>query len=66
MEVNTDSVAILTKQVLMSEVEVLKSRLDTPGAGPGYSRYIGDVASLKNAITVLEKRIAELEGKVDG
>ena len=29
MQVNTDSVAILTKQVLKSEVEVLKSRLDT-------------------------------------
>ena len=28
MQVNTDSVAILTKQVLKSEVEVLKSRLD--------------------------------------
>ena len=31
MQVNTDSVAILTKQVLKSEVEVLKSRLDTSG-----------------------------------
>ena len=48
MQVNTDSVAILTKQVLKSEVEVLKSRPET----------------MKNltAILVLEDRIRELEG----
>ena len=62
MQVNTDSVAILTKQVLKSEVEVLKSRLDTPVAGPGSLRYLGDMADLRNAVRVLEKRIRELEG----
>ena len=48
MQVNTDSVAILTKQVLKSEVEVLQSRPET----------------MKNltAIHVLEDRIRELEG----
>ena len=48
MQVNTDSVAILTKQVLKSEVEILKSRPWT----------------MKNltAILVLEDRIRELEG----
>ena len=48
MQVNTDSVAILTKQILKSEVEVFKSRPET----------------MKNltAILVLEDRIRELEG----
>ena len=48
MQVNTDSVTILTKQVLKSEVEVLKSRPET----------------MQNltAILVLEDRIRELEG----
>ena len=48
MQVNTDSVAILTKQVLKSEVELLKSRRGT----------------MKNltAILVLEERIRELDG----
>tara|TARA_R100001082_G_scaffold107184_1_gene80798 strand:+ start:398 stop:553 length:156 start_codon:yes stop_codon:yes gene_type:complete len=48
MQVNTDSVAILTKQVLKSEVELLKSRRGT----------------MENitAILVLEERIRELEG----
>jgi hypothetical protein len=62
MQVNTDSVAILTRQVLKSEVEVLKTRLDTPGAGPGSPRYLGDMADLRNAVRVLEERIKELEG----
>ena len=62
MQVNTDSVAILTKQILKSEVKVLKSRLDTPVAGPGSPRYLGDMADLRNAVRVLEKRIRELEG----
>ena len=52
MQVNTDSVAILTKQVLNSEVEVLKSRLKPQ-----------DTGNLYTAIAVLEERIAELEGK---
>ena len=62
MQVNTDSVAILTKQILKSEVEVLKSRLDTLPGGPGSPRYLGDMADLRNAVRVLEKRIRELEG----
>ena len=48
MQVNTDSVAILTKQVLKSEVEILKSR-------PGTMKNL-------TAILVLEDRIRELEG----
>tara|TARA_R100001594_G_scaffold29494_1_gene54987 strand:+ start:220 stop:384 length:165 start_codon:yes stop_codon:yes gene_type:complete len=51
MQVNTDSVAILTKQVLKSEVEVLKSRLQPQ-----------DTGNLYTAIAVMEERIAELEG----
>ena len=49
MQVNTDSVTILTKQVLKSEIEVLKLRPKT----------------MKNltAILVLEDRIRELEGE---
>ena len=66
MQVNTDSVAILTRQVLKSEVEVLKSRLDTPVAGPGSPRYLGDMTDLRAGVRVLERRIEELEGKVDG
>ena len=66
MQVNTDSVALMTKQVLKSEIEVLKTRLDTPGAGPGDPRWLGDMSQMKNAVYVLESRIKELEGKVDG
>ena len=62
MQVNTDSVAILTKSILGSEIEVLKTRLDTPVAGPGSPRYLGDMADLRTAVRVLEKRIEELEG----
>ena len=62
MQVNTDSVAILTKSILKSEVEVLNTRLDTPVAGPGSPRYLGDMADLRTAVRVLEKRIKELEG----
>jgi len=66
MQVNTDSVAILTRQVLKSEVEVLKTRLDTPGAGPDDPRWLGDMTDLRAGVRVLERRIEELEGKVDG
>ena len=52
MQVNTDSVAILTKQVLKSEVEILKSRPVTPANREDYAA----------AILVLEERIRELEG----
>ena len=52
MQVNTDSVAILTKQILKSEVEGLKSRLKPPASRE-------QVAA---AILVLEERIRELEG----
>jgi len=47
MQVNTDSVAILTKQVLKSEVEILKSK----------------PATIKNlsVINALQDRIKELE-----
>ena len=51
MQVNTDSVAILTKQILKSEVEVLKSRLKPQ-----------DTGNLYTDISVLEERIKELEG----
>ena len=51
MEANTDSIAILTKQLLKSEVEVLRSRLKPQDTGELYT-----------AISVMEKRIAELEG----
>jgi len=37
MQVNTNSVAILTKSILRSEVEVLKTRLDTLPGGSGQS-----------------------------
>ena len=62
MQVNTDSVAILTKSILGSEIEVLEARLDTPVAGPGSPRYLGDMGDLRSAVRVLEKRIKELEG----
>lgn len=52
MQVNTDSVTILIKQVLKSEVEVLRSRLKSQDTGELYT-----------AISVMEKRIAELEGE---
>jgi hypothetical protein len=51
MEANTDSISILTKQVLKSEIEVLRSRLNPQETGELYT-----------AISVMEKRIAELEG----
>ena len=51
MEANTDSISILTKQVLKSEIEVLRSRLKPQETG-----------ELCTAISVMEKRIAELEG----
>jgi hypothetical protein len=51
MEANTDSISILTKQVLKSEIEVLRSRLKLQETGELYT-----------AISVMEKRIAELEG----
>jgi|TARA_B110000881_G_C18431615_1_gene441197 hypothetical protein len=51
MEANTDSISILTKQVLKSEIEVLRSRLKPQETGELYT-----------AISVMEKRIAELEG----
>jgi len=62
MQVNTDSVAILTKSILRSEIEVLKTRLDTPGAGPGDPRWLGDMSQMKSAVYVLKNRIKELEG----
>jgi hypothetical protein len=52
MQVNTNSISILTKQVLKSEVELLKSRLEKH-----------DTGNLHTAIAVLEERIAELEGE---
>lgn len=52
MQVNTDSVAILTKQVLKSEIEVLRTRLKPQDTGELYT-----------AISVLERRIKELEGE---
>jgi hypothetical protein len=55
MEANTDSISILTKQVLKSEVEVLRSRLEPQ-----------DTGELSTAISVMEKRIAELEGEANG
>ena len=45
-----DSISIVTKQVLKSEVEVLKSRLKPAATGHLYT-----------AIAVLEERIRELE-----
>ncbi len=62
MQVNTDSVAILTKQVLKSEIEVLKTRLDTLPGGPGNPRWLGDIAQMRGAVYVLENRIKEMEG----
>ena len=51
MEANTDSISILTKQVLKSEIEVLRSRLKPQETGELYT-----------AISVMEQRIADLEG----
>lgn len=62
MQVNTDSVSLMTKQVLKSEVEVLKTRLDTLPGGPGNPRWLGDIAQMNGAVYVLERRIEELEG----
>jgi hypothetical protein len=62
MQVNTNSVAILTKSILRSEVEVLKTRLDTLPGGPGNPRWLGDIAQMNGAVYVLERRIEELEG----
>lgn len=62
MQVNTDSVTILTRQVLKSEIEVLRSRLDTLPGGPGSPRWLGDIAQMNGAVYVLERRIKELEG----
>ena len=62
MQVNTDSVTILTRQVLKSEIEVLRSRLDTLPGGPGSPRWLGDIAQMNGAVYVLERRIRELEG----
>lgn len=62
MQVNTDSVTILTRQVLKSEIEVLRSRLDTLPGGPGSPRWLGDIAQMNGAVYVLERRIEELEG----
>ena len=61
MQVNTDSVAILTKQVLMSEVEVLKSRLQPQDTGKLKYHHFRQ-RFLYTAIAVLEERIKELEG----
>ena len=62
MQVNTDSVAILTKSILRSEIEVLKTRLETLPGGPGNPRWLGDIAQMNGAVYVLERRIKELEG----
>ncbi len=62
MQVNTDSVSLMTKQVLKSEVEVLKTRLDTLPGGPGNPRWLGDIAQMNGAVYVLKRRIEELEG----
>ena len=62
MQVNTDSVALMTKQVLKLEVEVLKTRLDTLVGGPGNPRWLGDIAQMNGAVYVLQNRIKELEG----
>ena len=62
MQVNTDSVAILTKSILRSEIEVLKTRLETLPGGPGNPRWLGDIAHMNGAVYVLERRIKELEG----
>ena len=62
MQVNTNSVAILTKSILRSEIEVLKTRLETLPGGPGNPRWLGDIAQMNGAVYVLERRIKELEG----
>ena len=60
MQVNTDSVTILTRQVLKSEIEVLRSRLDTLVGGPDNPRWLGDIAQMNGAVYVLERRIREI------
>ena len=55
MEVNSDSVSILTKSILETEVQLLKSRLKPQ-----------DTGRLSTAINVLEERIEELKLKGDG
>ena len=50
MQVNTDSVAILTKSILETEVQLLKARLKSQ-----------DTGRLSTAINVLEERIEELK-----
>jgi hypothetical protein len=54
MEVNSDSVSILTKSILETEVQLLKSRLKPQ-----------DTGRLSTAIYVLEERIEELKLKGD-
>ena len=54
MQVKTDSVAILTKSILETEVQLLKSRLKPQ-----------DTGRLSTAIYVLEERIEELKLKGD-
>ena len=54
MQVNTDSVAILTKSILETEVQLLKTRLKPQ-----------DTGRLSTAINVLEERIEELKLKGD-
>jgi len=51
MQVNSDSVSIITKSILKTEVELLKTRLKPQ-----------DTGRISTAITVLEERIEELEG----
>jgi len=55
MQVNSDSVSIITKSILKTEVELLKTRLKPQ-----------DTGNLYTAIAVLEDRIAELEGEANG
>ena len=55
MEVNSDSVSILTKSILETEVQLLKTRLKPQ-----------DTGRISTAIGVLEERIEELKLKGDG
>ena len=50
MQVNTNSVAILTKSILETEVQLLKTRLKPQ-----------DTGRLSTAINVLQERIEELK-----
>jgi hypothetical protein len=52
MEVNSDSVSILTKSILETEVQLLKTRLKPQ-----------DTGRISTAIGVLEERIEELKLK---